>query len=246
MYKSIVSEKNYKLAVESTKYLSERLNLESSYKKDHVWIVYGSLITNQLKEGSDLDFMLITNSNGNPRRISASYKNHPVTLYIVPKKEFVKDGREGKYGGYFCGKTLNPFISIGNLMDDKEILSVSLELITPFMVYLSKNKNIQNLNRNNIVASVFQSYSFLYPHYHSYFFKHYVSPKFQDIWRIMGETMPNTLIKLNLVIKISRNKYRFTGGLLKNINRKAVEYTSRFWAFGAYSHDRFDFPDLYF
>lgn len=213
------------------------------------WVCYGSFVLNQQTPQSDLDLLLVHQIPSSPIRVQARYKDHPVTIYSLPQREFMADGNQRRYGGYFSGKLLNPFVVLSGSQESSNISNkVMGGFIGEFAATIAKEHGRKIGNRSNIVADCVLAYLRLCPHYKAYFLRYYISQNFEAIWQHMKIVIPEALVQAAIMKKISENKFEYLSVLSpEEFHLQLMTSVARFWSFGSCCHGcNANFPDFYF
>lgn len=212
------------------------------------WICYGSFVLNQQTAESDVDLLFVHQTSNHPVRLQARYKDHPVTIYSLPFREFVADGDKRRYGGYFSGKLLNPFVVFGGSRDSVNIATeVMGGFIGSFAATIAKEHNREIGTRENIVADSILAYLRLCPSYRAYFLRYYVSPNFGEIWDRMKVVIPDALAKAQNTTMLAKDRFEYCSSFSpEQFHLQLVACIARFWAFGSCCHGcNASFPDYY-
>lgn len=246
MYSQIVTPSSLELIVSSTDKLIREVGLNQFNK--YVWVAYGSVVTEQLTENSDLDLLFIHDSSGGPYRVQTTFESRSVTIYVLNHLDFFSDGAERKFGGFFSGKVLNPFVTVGDLLSFKDIAKVTAGFIAPFASHQGLLKRGEIGTRENLMADAYLGYLQLSPHYATYFVRYYQAPLFQPLWDLGTRILVDALVESGNVSIVSGNTFEYQVLLPESVVHKlTVESVARFWAFGACSHScSYSFPDYYF
>ena len=222
-------------------YLKNKYNLEKGF-----FCIYGSYATNTQNEDSDIDMLYIYRCNASKlKRTSENYNKIPISFYELSFKD-LRDDANGKYGGFFCGKIFNPSLFVDNTNEDNKIIQNAVatffsRLISERHCIINKNYTSDEILKNSIC-----SYIELYPEYFSYILRLMVNDEFENIWNQWKKVYVNILISKN-VIKKENNKYTYKKIHSKEtFERIRIDYISRFWIYGAVSHNaKLDFYDYY-
>jgi len=212
------------------------------------WVCYGSFALNQHTPESDLDLLFVHQETTRPTRIQARHQDHPVTIYSLPLSEFVADGTQRRYGGYFSAKLLNPFVVFGGSNDSVNTVSeVFGGFIGSFAATIAKEHGREIGTRDNIVADSILAYLRLCPSYRAYFLRYYVSPNFGEIWNRMKIVIPDALTKAQATTILARDRFEYCSAFSpEQFHLQLVACVARFWAFGSCCHGcNISFPDYY-
>lgn len=223
-------------------YLIEKYKLDNGF-----FCIYGSYATNTQTVKSDIDMLYIHRTNiSKLKRTSEMYENIPISFYELSFKD-LDDDANGKYGGFFCGKIFNPNVFIKNTNDDiiivqKAVAEYFSHLINENNCIIGKQYTSDDILKNSICA-----YISLYPEYFSYILRLMKNHKFPIIWKQWKKVYIENLINENIIVKLENNNYIYNKVYSKNEFEKIkIDYISRFWIYGAISHDSdINFYDYY-
>lgn len=212
------------------------------------WICYGSFALNQQTPESDVDLLFVHQTPSLPTRVQARYLDHPVTIYSLPLREFLADGIQRHYGGYFSGKLLNPFVVFGGSPDSlNNVTKVMGGFIGGFAATIAKEHGREIGTRENIVADCILAYLRLCPSYKAYFLRYYVSPNFGEIWNSMKNVIPDALTTAQVTTMLTKDRFEYCSPFsVEEFHVQLVSCVARFWAFGSCCHGcNINFPDYY-
>lgn len=213
-------------------YLKDKYSLSNGF-----FCIYGSYATNTQNNNSDIDLLFIHRTNcSNLKRTSEKYNNIPISFYELSVKD-LNDDANGKYGGFFCGKIFNPSIFVDSINEDENIIQKTIatyfgNLVNEKHCSLDKKYTADEILKNSIC-----SYIELYPEYFSYILRLLENDNFINIWNKWKNEFTNILIHENIINK-NNNKYIYNKVCSdEKFNRIKVDYISRFWIYGAISHN---------
>ena len=247
MYRKFMSSQQIDFVSGALPYLQVETEIEDNPL--NFWVCYGSFVLNQQTSKSDLDLLFVHQTNATPTRIQARYEGFPVTIYSLPLKELVADGSQRRYGGYFSGKLLNPFVVFS---ESHDAINVSMEAMGGFIgnlaATIAKEHGREIATRDNLVADSVLAYLRLCPFYKAYFLRYYISSNFDEIWDHMRIVVPNALMKARVVTMLSEDSFEYSLAFSpEQFHLQLVTSIARFWAFGSCCHDsNIGFPDYYF
>lgn len=213
------------------------------------WVCYGSFALGQQNSQSDLDILLVHNDAKPPARVQSSFRDHPVTIYTLSLSDFVADGRERRFGGYFSGKILNPFVIFGENPSASQVAMKAIgDFIGPFAATIAKDLGRETAMTDQLVADCVLAYLQLCPAYKAYFLRYYTSTIFNAIWHRMGEVLSSALKIAGTVTQLGSGLYEYGRPFVREEYRQQlVACVARFWAFGSCCHScNHSFPDYYF
>lgn len=237
MYDRFVCAKNAEFLRRTT------ADLVGRYAKDGTegfWIYYGSFVTNQQTSESDVDVLHVYGgSRSDPVRISASSQGHPVTLYLIHRDDYERDGRDRAYGGYFAGKALNPFVAHHASAEDMNlVLRTCGGFIGDRATLLATRRGARVATAANVTADVLLARFHLCPWLRSYVARWYALPSFPSLWSRMCEAVPECLIASGHVIRDEESfAYSPTSVGECALHATEVRAIARFWTLGSALHD---------
>lgn len=246
MYRQFMKSPSFEFVTDALPHLLA----ETGIKDDplNFWICYGSFALNQQCPESDVDLLFVHQISSRPSRVQARYLDHPVTIYSLPFREFIADGTQRRYGGYFSGKLLNPFVVFGG---SQRSIDTAIEVmggfIGSFAATIAKDHGREIGTRENIVADCILAYLRLCPSYRAYFLRYYVSPNFGEIWDRMKIVIPDALTKAQVTTRLAKDRFEYCSPFTPDdFHLQLVSCIARFWAFGACCHGgNIGFPDYY-
>ncbi len=202
------------------------------------WIVYGSVAINGLTPTSDIDILLVQKSVGlsHPRRVQESYQGRPVTVYVIAENDLILDGIEQKFGGYFTGKLLSPFIVYG--CDNKSLMRM-YKSISIFMSKLSNEPLEAQAEPLHITREYIQRYLTVCPWYRSYLIKFIKTIGLNKAIGILS------LHYVNIHRSVSTKQQKPLSK--EELYKHTLRLVARFWSYGAIEHGNdYCFSDYYF
>lgn len=222
-------------------YLKDKYNLENGF-----FCIYGSYATGTQNSNSDVDLLYIYRSSESKlKRTSENYNNIPISFYELSTKDLYDDAN-GKYGGFFCGKIFNPNILIDNMEEDDLIIQKSIA--TFFANIFSKKwvRSKQYFTSDEILKNSIRLYIELYPEYFAYLIRLIKNDSFIYIWNNWKKSHIAMLLNEN-VIKLEDEGYYYINDISdKEFDSVKMDYISRFWIYGAVSHNsNLSFYDYY-
>ena len=222
-------------------YLKEKYNLIDGF-----FCIYGSYATNTQNKHSDIDLLYIHRTDiSKLKRTSESFEKIPISFYELSVKDLCDDAK-GKYGGFFCGKIFNPSLFIDNTDEDNLIIQKSIATFFANLINENDYKLNKDYSSDEVLKNSIRSYIDLYPEYFSYIVRLMKNSTFDSIWNCWKENYINALVSEN-IIKRCGNSYRYQYIFSKDdYERTKIDYISRFWIYGAISHNsNLDFYDYY-
>lgn len=212
---------------------------------DGYYCIYGSYATCSQNDFSDIDILYISNSIEKPIRVGTSYNEIKITVYKVSEKHLLQDAK-GKYGGFFCGKMFNPHVVFPtNKRNETFIDNCVAKFFSSILKepYFKLNKGY---NEDEILKNMINLYIELYPEYFAYVMRLVNIANFNNIWKLWRKKIISSLLE-NKLLKQESDKFYFNKNIsLKKFNKLKINYISRFWIFGAISHNsNLDFYDFY-
>jgi hypothetical protein len=247
MYRQFMKSSNINFVSDALPHLLVETGIEDS--QFSFWVCYGSFVLNQQTSESDVDLLFLHQALSRPTRVQAIYKDHPVTIYSLPFSEFVADGNQRRYGGYFSSKLLNPFVVFGGSSDQiNAVAKVMGGFIGGFAATIAKEHGREIGTRDNVVADSILAYLQLCPFYRAYFLRYYISPNFSKIWDRMKVVIPDALIMARVTTMLAKDRFEYCSPFSsEQFHLQLVSCVARFWAFGSCCHGcNNSFPDYYF
>lgn len=245
MYRAFMSKESSSFIAKALLRLAEEVRAEDSSRG--FWVCYGSFVLNQQTPESDLDLLYIHNRPATVQRIQSFFEGRPVTVYTLSRNDFISDGKQLLFGGYFSGKALNPYSTFLASQEDEDMVAeVSGAFIGPFAARIAKALERDIATRANLVADSVLARFHLCPWYRSYFLRYYITPVFPQLWARMEEVIPSSLVKAGIVAEVG-NGFRYCCTLSDNkCHEKVIMAVARFWALGSCLHGGMpDFPSFY-
>ncbi|MBU1202491.1 hypothetical protein KKH39_00370 [Patescibacteria group bacterium] len=211
------------------------------------WVCYGSFVLNQQNPESDLDLLFIHTQPTTIQRIQSSFEGYPVTIYLLNRNDFVSDGRQKTFGGYFAGKVYNPHVMFMASQKDRDVvMEVGGAFIGPFAAAMAVKRERIFATSVDLVADSVLARFHLCPWYRSYFLRYYISPSFQQLWVRMAEATTLSFLKAGIVTQ-SGDMFRYHHALSEEqLHESTLAAVARFWALGSSLHGGMpDFPAFY-
>jgi hypothetical protein len=213
------------------------------------WVFYGSQPLGVARPDSDLDALLLHESNHvPPHRRSAMWHDVPVTIYVVSWHDLAQDGASRRFGGYFSLKLFSPFIT--NAPERAAILAgTTARFLAPFSYTLADGWKNSRWTVDQLVAYAHLAFIDLYPDAASYFARLLRDPElFTKVWQYQASVHVDALCEAGEIASDGHGLWRYTGNTtIIDPVRERARCAARFWAFGAVCHDSdMRFPDLYF
>lgn len=223
------------------KYLKEKYDLNNGF-----FFVYGSYATNTQNKHSDVDLLYIHRMDiSRLKRTNEKFKNIPISFYELSVKDLYDDS-EGKYGGFFCGKIFNPSMFIDNTYEDDLIVKKTIANFFSNLINEKYcNKDIK-YSSDEILKNSICMYIDLYPEYFAYIVRLMKNDNFDYIFDSWKEKYINILVSENIIKECNGGYYYHYVSSLKDFEYTKIDYISRFWIYGAVSHNsNLDFYDFY-
>lgn len=247
MYRQFMSDENLRFVTEAIPVIRMDTGIEDNPL--NFWVCYGSFALGQQGSQSDLDILLVHNDSAAPARVQSSFRDHPVTIYTLSLCDFVADGKERRFGGYFSGKMLNPFVIFGENPKANQVAIKTIgDFIGPFAATTAKERGREIAKANELVADCVLAYLHLCPAYKAYFLRYYTSSNFAAMWQRMEEVLSSALKLAGSVTQLGKGLYEYNNPFSpEEYRQQLVTCVARFWAFGSCCHGcNFSFPDYYF
>ena len=244
MYKKFTSQSSYDFISRAI----NKISLENEFvsREEGFWVCYGSFVLNLQSEKSDLDLLYVHSGTNPVSRIGSDFEKHPVTIYSLSKDDFIDDGSQKRFGGYFSGKVLNPYIVISEKEDDADlVLRVAGEFIADFAAAIGGQRRSKPSTPANLVADTVLARFQLCPWYSNYFMRYYTYPNFSGLWKRMEEVIPLSLIAAKKVAS-NKNGFIYIDPPGKNsVHVDFVKSIAKFWSIGSHLHNSPHFLDTY-
>ena len=234
---------NYQKQVNKIIYdILNKIKISYNELEDSVcWVLYGSYAIHEETKNSDIDLLCINEKCEKPYRIGMKYENIEITIYVLSLFDLIEDSY-GKYGGFFCGKLLNPSVLITCNSKIKKVMQTCKGNFVGKLMS-SYFSNCIEMTDEDIIIIALKIYLKLYPDYFAYIMRIVKASHFEEIWSVWKKDIIDSLLQTNRIISLYDNKYQLQ--IVSN-NEKfeslLIDYVSRFWSFGAVSHD----GDIYF
>lgn len=226
----------------------DKISLEKEFisKKRTFWVCYGSFILNLQNEKSDLDLLYVHSETNQPSRVESHYEAHPITIYSISSGDFVDDGNKKRFGGYFSGKVLNPYVIFSKKEENINLLlKTAGEFIADFAADIGSRRISKISTPANLVADTILARFQLCPWYANYFTRYYTHPDFAKLWKRMEEIIPYSLVIAKKVIP-NKNGFIYINQSDKDvIHADLVKSIARFWSVGNCFHGSPYFLDNY-
>lgn len=222
-------------------YLKSKYNLTNGF-----FCIYGSYATSTQNKNSDIDLLYIHRTNVSKlNRTNEIFNNVSISFYELSIKDLYDDSI-GKYGGFFCGKIFNPNLFFDNTKEDDLIIQKSVatffsNLISEKHCNINKKYSSDEILKNNICA-----YIDLYPEYISYIIRLIKSDKNASIWNKWKKVFIDMLLNENIIQGNGEGYIYKCVFSTRHFESIKVDYISRFWIYGAISHNsNINFYDYY-
>lgn len=245
MYRTFMSQENFNFVARAIACLAGEVGVRED--DGSFWVCYGSFVLNQQTPESDLDLLCIHTQPTAVRRIQSSFEGHPVTIYSLNRNDFVIDGKQKTFGGYFAGKVLNPHVMFLTSQKDRDVvIEIGGVFVGPFAAAMAEKRRRGLATSANLAADSTLARFHLCPWYRSYFLRYYTLPSFQQLWRRMAEVTTLSFLKAGIVTQSgSEFRYQHTPSE-EELHESTLEAAARFWALGSSLHGGMpDFPAFY-
>jgi hypothetical protein len=211
------------------------------------WVCYGSFVLNQQNSESDLDLLCIHTQPTAVRRVQSSFEGYPVTIYSLNRNDFVSDGRQKTFGGYFAGKVLNPHVMFLASQEDRDmVVEVGGAFIGPFSAAVAAERGRSVATGTNLVADSALARFHICPWYRSYFLRYFISTNFQQLWEKMAEVTTLSFLKAGIVAQSNEGFCYQQTPSKEELHKSTLSAAARFWALGSSLHGGMpDFPAFY-
>lgn len=241
MYRELMSDESYRFVLRATRSLSR--HTVDQGKDGGYWVNYGSFVINTQQPSSDIDLLYVHQNSEPVSRMSASFEGHPVTIYQLSENDLLNDGEIAKFGGYFSGKLLNPFVI---LSEDHRHNEVALRSAGSFIGPHTVHQTAEVHTPARVVKDTVLARLKLCPWYDSYFLRYYTHPGFAIIWEVMVNAVCLSL-ETSGHIRIDKSGYRYVRVYSEQeLHERSVAAIARFWSLGSCLHSSMpDFPDFY-
>lgn len=245
MYRKFMNQGNFDFVARAIACLADEVGAREG--DGSFWVCYGSFVLNQQTTESDLDLLCIHTLPNAARRIQSSFEGYPVTIYSLNRNDFVSDGRQRTFGGYFGGKVLNPHVVFLASQKDRDMVAeVGGAFIGPFSAAMVGKREGVFATSENLAADSVLARFHLCPWYRSYFLRYYILPSFQQLWGKMVEMTTLSFLKAGVVMQSgSEFRYQHTPSE-EELHESTLAVAARFWALGSSLHGGMpDFPAFY-
>jgi hypothetical protein len=241
MYRELMSDESYRFVLRATHSLS-RHTVDQGKGRGY-WVNYGSFVINTQQPSSDIDLLYVHQNPEPVSRMSAYFEGHPVTIYQLSENDLLNDGEMAKFGGYFSGKLLNPFVI---LSEDHHHNEAALRSAGSFIGSHTVHQTAEVHTPAKVVKDTVLARLKLCPWYDSYFLRYYTHPDFERIWEVMLKVVCRSL-EISGHIQMSRGGYRYVRVYSEQeLHERSVAVIARFWSLGSCLHSSMpDFPDFY-
>lgn len=244
MYIEFMSQDSYDFVSRAINKVS--LEKEFVSRERAFWVCYGSFVLNLQNEKSDLDLLYVHPEINPPSRIESEYETHPITIYSLSSGDFVDDGNQKRFGGYFSGKVLNPYIVISEEEGNTNlILKTAGEFIADFAADIGSRRASKLSTPANLVADTVLARFQLCPWYVNYFMRYYTHQDFAELWKRMEEVIPLSLVAAQKIIPYKDGFIYVDPPNKDNVHIDLVKSIARFWSIGNYLHNSLHFLDSY-
>ena len=245
MYRTFMSQRNLDFVSQAIACLANEVGVEES--DGSFWVCYGSFVLNQQTTESDLDLLCIHTLPSAVRRVQSSFGGYPVTIYSLNRNDFVSDGEQRTFGGYFGGKVLNPHVMFLASQKDRDLVAeVGGAFIGPFSAAMVGKQRRVSATSENLAADSVLARFHLCPWFRSYFLRYYIFSSFQQLWIKMTEAITLSFLKAGIVTQNGNEFcYRHIPSE-KELHESTLAAAARFWALGSSLHGGMpDFPAFY-
>jgi len=245
MYRVFMNQGNFDFVARAIVCLADEVGVERG--DGSFWVCYGSFVLDQQTAESDLDLLCIHTLPNAVRRIQSSFEGYPVTIYSLNRNDFMSDGRQRTFGGYFGGKVLNPHVMFLTSQKGRDMVAeVGGAFIGPFSAAMATKRGRSVATSANLVADSVLARFHLCPWYRSYFLRYYISTNFQQLWERMAEVMTLSFLKAGIVAQ-NGDEFRYHHmPSEEELHESTLAAAARFWALGSSLHGGMpDFPAFY-
>lgn len=245
MYRMFMTQRNFDSVARAIVCLANEVGAEEG--DGSFWVCYGSFVLNQQTPESDLDLLCIHTLQTPVRRIQSSFEGHPVTIYSLNRNDFVSDGRQKTFGGYFACKVLNPHVMFLASQEDRDMVAeVGGAFIGQFSAAMAARRGRSFATGANLVADSVLARFHLCPWYRSYFLRYFISTNFQQLWERMEEVIILSFLKAGIVAQSGDGFYYQHAPSEEKLHESILAAAARFWALGSSLHGGMpDFPAFY-
>ncbi|HEC64528.1 MAG TPA: hypothetical protein ENI23_04470 [bacterium] len=219
-------------------HLNSSIKLEETDK--NFWVLIGSYAINGQKDNSDMDLFYFSESLKHPTRLKEKINGVLVSLCMVPTSSLESDGLDRKYGGYFVGKLLHPYVLIKSNVPQAYLEKYSSAFIIDFVGYIAKSHSHKvRFTEQELCSLVFLAFLSIHPEFDSYFMRFYLNPEFDSIWSMLSKRISRAFIRNKYVHKRKDDKYSISQGFKSHDEYRRARYLIgvRHSAFGSHFHN---------
>lgn len=221
-------------------YLKNKCNLNKGF-----FCIYGSYATDSQNNNSDIDILYIDKETVQPLREGHIYNGIDITVYKI-SENILCDDSHGKYGGFFCGKLFNPHLIFGGDKDSQLFIDQCICIFFSNLLSNSFCDLNEKYTADDILKKCIIIYCCLYPEYLAYLMRLKKTNNFNIIWNKWKKWLVSIFLKNNIIYSQISSKYNYCKVIDNQLfERKKIDYISRFWSFGAISHNNISFYDYY-
>jgi len=245
MYRMFMNQASFDFVERALVCLADEVGVEEG--DGSFWVCYGSFVLNQQNLESDLDLLCIHTQPTAVRRVQSSFEGYPVTIYSLNRNDFVSDGRQKTFGGYFAGKVLNPHVLfLASQKDRNVVMEVGGAFIGPFSATMTAERGRIVVTGANLIADSALARFHICPWYRSYFLRYFIFAKFQQLWERMEEITILSFLKAGIVTQSGDGFYYQHVPSEEELHKNTLSTVARFWALGSSLHGGMpDFPAFY-
>lgn len=245
MYRTFMKQENFDFIAQAVTCLAGEVGVRKG--DGSFWVCYGSFVLNQQTSESDLDLLYIHAQPTAVRRIQSSFEGHSVTIYSLNRNDFVSDGGQRTFGGYFSGKVLNPHVMFLASQKDRDmVVEVGGAFIGSLSAAIAAKRGRSTVTSANLAADSVLARFHLCPWYRSYFLRYYISPYFQQLWERMAEIITLSFLRAGIIAQ-SGDDFRYQRiPSEEELHESVIAAVALFWALGSSLHGGMpDFPAFY-
>jgi hypothetical protein len=210
------------------------------------WVFYGSQPLGLARQGSDLNTLLLLDDfRGTPHRRDGRWGAVPVTIHVLSREQFIADGHERRYGGYFALTLFAPFTS-DRASADALLSRTTAGFLGPFAEAVADRWYQPDWATDQLLAHAYLAFLDLHPDATSYLARlRRNTDLFQRAWRHQREAYVAALGAAGMVAPHGNGRWHYTDrAVLDDFPREHARATARFWAVAATCHTSGpDFPD---
>lgn len=245
MYRTFMNQANFDFVARALVCLMDEVGVREG--DGSFWVCYGSFVLNQQTPESDLDLLCIHTQPTTVRRVQSFFEGYPVTIYSLNRNDFVSDGIQKIFGGYFGGKVLNPHVMFLASQEDRDmVMEVSGAFIGPFSAAMAAERGRSVATNTNLVADSVLARFHICPWYQSYFLRYFISTNFQHLWKRMAEVTTLSFLKAEIVAQSDEGFCYQKTPSKEESHKSTLSAAARFWALGSSLHGGMpDFPAFY-